>query len=101
MKFSYKNYYTEMNQIEQTFKDNIDVGLDQLDKGIIDEFTTSVIPFPWLVDVIESKYKYNIDRTYIDNNYEYSFVYKSGKKKLYIGGNFIQGPIKIKFKNES
>lgn len=90
-----------MNQIEQTFKDNIDVGLDQLNKGIIDNFTTSIIPFSWLVDIIETKYKYNIDRTYIDNNYEYSFVYKLEKKKLYISGNFIQGPVTIKFKNES
>ena len=90
-----------MNQIEQTFRDNIDVGLDQLSKGIIDDFTTSVIPFPWLVDIIETKYKYDIDRTYIDNNYEYSFIYKLGKKKLYIAGNFIQGAIKIKFKDES
>ena len=90
-----------MNQIEQTFKDNLDIGLDQLEKGIIDIFITSIIPLPWVLSYIEEKYQYKICRSHIDPDYEFIFNFKNKNKQLYLSGLFLEGPITIKFKNES
>lgn len=90
-----------MNQIEQTFKDNIDIGLDQLEKGIIDTFTTSIIPLPWAIDYIENKHQYKIYRSHIDPDYQYIFNYVKKNKQVYLSGFLLEGPVTIKFKNES
>lgn len=90
-----------MNQIEQTFIDNIEIAIDQLNKGIIDTFKSSVIPLPFVCDYLSDKHNYTIHRSHVDPEYTFVFILKNNKKQMNILGNFVHGPITIKYKDEN
>lgn len=83
-----------MNKIEDLFKENVDIALDQLRKGIIKEFISEVIPFNFVLKYLTKKYQFKEKDFFFDEKGNYSLIIENDLK-LKVYGNIIE-QLKIK-----